>query len=75
LKIYHQEQNEEIAESIISMLEKDTAKKVFTLKIIGEDEKGLEAVIVFEDKSIMMAFITVQEIAGKLACRLQANWI
>lgn len=75
LKIYHQKENEEIAASIIAMLEKDTGKKIFTLRIIGEAETELETIIVFKDESMMMGIISVEAIQGKLACRLQANYI
>lgn len=66
----------DIAEQIIKSLEKDTGQKVFTARVLESiDDENIEMLIVFEDKSVLMAFITVQEIDGKLATRLRGNFL
>lgn len=64
-----------IADALIETLERDSGKKVFTLRILGEVENKLDSIIVFEDTSILKGFISVQTIDGKLACRIQGNYI
>lgn len=75
MKIFHQQNQEEIVESITRMIEQETKSNIFTLRILNEVEEGLEALVVLEDKSVLMGLISVQTIDGKLACRMQANYI
>lgn len=75
MKIYELGDKEEIAEALTRMIETDTKKKIFTMRIIGENEASLESIIIFEDKSVLMGKISVQQVKGKLAARMQGNFI
>jgi hypothetical protein len=72
---YEVNDNEEIANLLIEKLEEQTTQKVFTLRIIGEEEDALDAVVVFENKTILMGKITVGEQDGKLSVRIQGNFV
>jgi peptidyl-tRNA hydrolase len=75
MNIYELGDKEEIADVLIQMMEQQTQKKVFTLRVIGENDATLETVVVFDDKSVLKGKIFVQNVKGKLACRIQGNFI
>lgn len=75
MKIYEVNNKEDLADELIATLEKDTKQKIFTLRIIGEMDDSLETIIVFEDKSVLMGKIMIQEIKGNMAFRVQGNFI
>lgn len=75
MKIYEAEDEEDFMDTLLQTLEQDTGKKIFTMKVIEHTEKGLETLIVFEDKNIMWGIIKVQEIMGKMAIRIQGNYV
>lgn len=75
MKIFQQDSEEDIVDSMTRMLEQETGTKIFTIKVLNQVEEGLETVVVFEDKSVLMGLISVQTIDGKLACRMQGNYI
>lgn len=75
MKIYKQNVKDDIGQSITNMIEKETDNKIFTLRIVGETKEALEVLVVFENKEIINGIITIQEIEGTLAARLQANYI
>jgi len=75
MKIYEANNQADLADELIKTLEKDAKQKIFTLRIIGESDEKLETIIVFEDKSVLMGKIKVQEINGKMAFRVQGNFI
>lgn len=75
MKLYEPENDEDFLDAITNTIEKDTDKKIFTLRVLSEDEKGLDTIIIFEDRSVLMGKISIQTIRGKLACRLQGDWI
>lgn len=75
MKAYYQEDNEQIEKTLIKMLEKDTGKTIFTMRIMEENSTGLEVLIVFVEKSVMIATIKIQEFDGKMAYRIQGNYI
>jgi hypothetical protein len=75
MKIYQAENEEDFMDSIIAMLEQDTGKDIFTIRILGETETGLETLIVFNDKSVLMGMIHVGTVKGQLAIRMQGNFI
>ena len=75
MKIYEANNQADLADELIKTLEKDAKQKIFTLRIIGESDERLETIIVFEDKSVLMGKIKVQEINGKMAFRVQGNFI
>jgi hypothetical protein len=75
MKIYEANNQADLADELIKTLEKDAKQKIFTVRIIGESDDKLETIIVFEDKSVLMGKIKVQEIEGKMAFRVQGNFI
>lgn len=75
MKIFNQGNQEEIVESIERMLESETGQKIFTLRVLDDVEEGLETLVIMEDKSVLMGLISVQEVQGKLAFRMQLNYI
>ena len=75
MKIYEVNNQADLADELIQTIEKDSKQKIFTLRIIGESDDKLETIIVFEDKSVLMGKIKVQEIEGKMAFRVQGNFI
>ena len=75
MNIYEATDDADFIDSLIQMLEQDTQKKIFTMRILEHTVKGLDTLIVFEDKHVMMGKIKVETIRGKLAIRLQGNYI
>lgn len=76
VKIYEQG-NQDIVDALTQTLEKETGTKIFTLRILDDinEEEGFEAIVVFEDKSVLMTLFTVQTINGKIALRMRGNYI
>lgn len=72
---YQMEHDEEIIDAITRMLEEQTGQKIFTIRVEQAEEDNLQAIVVMEDKSILKGFISVQTIDGKLACRMQLNYM
>lgn len=75
MKIYDVQNEEEIVEVLTKSLEEKTKSKIFTMRILGDFEDGIEAVVVFENKKVLMGKIHVTTYRGKLACRIQGNFI
>lgn len=75
MNVYHAENEEDVAEAITRTLEKETGKRIFTMRIINDTEEGLETLVVFQDKSMIHGMVTVMEIHGQLACRIKADYI
>lgn len=78
MNIHDDVHGDDTIESIIKSIEKETGKKVFTLRIIEDEDEpknDIEVLIVFEDKNVMHAKITVQAIDGQLGCRVRGNFI
>ena len=75
MKTYEAEEDEKLIDSIIKTLEQDTGKKIFTLRVLDHTTEALEVLIVFDDKEILTGKIKVTTIEGKLAIRMQGNFI
>lgn len=77
MKIYEASQEDDFIHSLITTLETEVGEKVFTMRILdtNDSEEGFDAVIVFEDKNILMGHFTVQSIKGKTAIRIRANFL
>lgn len=75
MNIYETEDDEDVLDTFLRTLEKDTKKLIFTMKILSHDEKGLESIVVFEDKTVLYGFISTPVIGEKMALRMQGNWI
>lgn len=74
MKVYEAE-HEDLVESIIDMIQKDCEKEIFTMRIIDHTEEGIKTLVVFKDESILDGFLKVGSIKGKLAIRMQGNFI
>ena len=74
-----EEMEQSIIKEITDKIEKDSGKTIFTLVVLddeGTKEKDMiEARIVFEDKSVLSAIITVQSVDGKLGVRVRGNYL
>ena len=75
MKTYEAKEDEDFMDSITNMLEEDTGKKIFTLRVLDHTDEALEVLIVFDDKEILTGKIKVTTIEGKLAIRMQGNFI
>jgi hydrogenase maturation factor len=78
MKIYEQN-DQELGDFINQTIEKEAGKKVFTIIFTnkGNDAQKdiLDALIVFEDKSVLEAMIFIEKIKGRLAARITGNYI
>lgn len=74
---YIQDQDADIVEAVIQTLERDAGQKIFTMKIVGENEKehSLEFIAAFESKMMMIGFIFCEQIKGRLAIRVKGNFL
>lgn len=78
MDIYELKENEDVIDALTRMIEKDSEKKIFTIRVVGdelEEKNEIEVVIVFEDKEILWGFITIEEVNGKMACRIRGNYL
>lgn len=75
MKFYQATDDDEFVDSMLKMLEQDTGKKVFTMRVLEHSVEGLETLVIFEDKTIMMGIIKVGTVRGKIAIRMQGNFI
>lgn len=75
MKMYKQHSHENIADAITRTIEQDASKKIFTLAITGDNDEGLDVIIVFEDKSILLSFVSIMEHEGQLAARIRGNYV
>ena len=75
MEIYEAHSEKEIIETLTKSLEEKTRSKIFTIRILGDLEDAIEAVVVFENKKILMGRIFVTTYKGKIACRIQGNFI
>jgi hypothetical protein len=69
------ENDEDIFETLTQLIEQETEKKIFTMRILDEIEEWLEVLVIFEDKSMLLGKISVLTFFGNIACRLQAKYI
>jgi hypothetical protein len=75
MKMYVAGEDEDFIESMIKMLEQDTGKNIFTMRILEHSLEGLETLIVFEDKEVMFGIIRVISVDGQIAFRMQGNFV
>jgi hypothetical protein len=75
MNVYEATNEEDFVDDLIKMIEQDTGKKIFTMRILEHKTSGLDTLIIYEDKSVMMGKIKVGSIKGKLAIRMQGNFI
>lgn len=75
MKMYQANDDENFVDSILQGLEQDTGKKIFTMRILEHTVEGLDTIVVFEDKTMMMGIIKVGTIYGKISIRMQGNYV
>ena len=75
MRLYEAKDDEEIIETIINMIEQDTGKKIFTLRVLDSTPETLEVLIVFDDKEVLTGKIKVMDEEGNMAIRIQGNFI
>lgn len=75
MRLYQAENEEDFMDSLFQMIEQDAGKKIFTMRVLEHTNEGLETLVVFEDKNILMGIIKVGSIKGKMAIRMQGNFI
>ena len=80
MNIFDAENEEDFVDSLIQIIEQDTGKKIFTIKVLDIEDTddglcGLETLIVFEDKEILKGRITITSVHEKLAIRMQGNFM
>lgn len=76
MKTYKQE-NGEPGDFIRETLEKEAGQKIFTIRVMEDNPKDqeLELLVVFEDKSILIAMIQIETHEENLAARIKGNYI
>jgi hypothetical protein len=66
----------EIADDIIESIERATERKVFTVRVLKDlGPNQLELLIVFFDKSILKAIITITPDIDGIECRIQGKFL
>lgn len=75
MKVYEAHSEKEIMEVMTKALEEKAESKIFTMRIFGDLEDAIEVVVVFENEKILMGLIHVTTYKGKIACRIQGNFL
>lgn len=75
MKFYEATDEDDFMISLIQTIEKETDKKIFTIKVLDDCLDGFEALIVFEDKTILKGKISVGTYQGINAIRMQGNFM
>lgn len=69
------EDYDEIFDTVTTTVENETGKKIFTMRLLKDDDTQLELIVIFEDRSVLNALLTIGREDGLLVCRFQGNWI
>ena len=73
---YNLKEYDEIFDMITNTIENETGKKIFTMRLLkDDDETRLETIVIFEDRSVLNALLTIGRENDLLCCRFQGNWI
>lgn len=75
MKLYEAYDDNEIVDVLTKTLEEKAESTIFTFRTLGEVEDALEMVVIFENRMVFMGLIYVTGYKGKLACRVQGNFI
>jgi hypothetical protein len=75
MKLYEAYNDEDIVEVLTKTLEDKADSKIFTFRTLGEVDDALEMVVVFENKMVLMGLINITGYEGRIACRVQGNFI
>lgn len=66
---------DETSDALIQSLEMETGKKIFTMRVIGENNNGLETITIFEDKSVLLGSISIRKNRTNLLAEVKGDWI
>jgi hypothetical protein len=73
---YREQQTDDIVQDLINMMEESTGKTIFTVKVLNDtDDGGFETLVVFNDKTVMHGIISIEDVNGRMATRIRANYI
>jgi hypothetical protein len=78
LKAHYQQPGEGMFEAFKNMLEKDTGRKILTMRVLedhNDPDEGLGLMVVFKDGSILEGNVAMPEVRGQIAIRYKANWL
>jgi hypothetical protein len=76
MRMYQARTDDDSITGIIAMIETDTRKDIFTLRMIGDKEDGeMGILIVFKDETILMGEVEFGSVHGKKAIRLKGHFI
>lgn len=76
-KFHHPPKNMDVADAIVKTLEMETGQTVFTIRIFDDakDDKFFTALVVFENKNILEAKISIVPAGSKWGCRIQGKYL
>lgn len=68
---------DKIIAQVAKSIEDEAGKKIFTLRHFHREgkDKEIEIVIVFEDRAVMHAYITIEKMDEDLGVRVRGNFI
>jgi hypothetical protein len=78
MKVFQTNNALDIVAEIIEMMENDTRKKVFTIRVLGEtdgNDNAIDIIIVFKDECIFMGKLIAEKFQGKKGIRIQGDFI
>lgn len=75
MKSYTVDNFDETSDALIQSLEMETGKKIFTMRVIGENNNGLETITIFEDKSVLLGSISIRKNRTNLLAEVKGDWI
>jgi hypothetical protein len=69
--------DEEIGAAITQVVENQTDKKIFTMRTFDHEhlKNGLEVIVIFEDKTVMMGSITIYKKQEQIVARCKLNYV
>lgn len=69
------ENQEELTQALETAIEEKCGAKLFTLRILENDDEKLDVIAITEDKQVMRLEIFIQNIQGKIGIRMRGNFI
>lgn len=75
MNTHHYKEHEDLHDALIEALEKETNKKIFTIRVLDEFDDHLDIIAIFEDRNVLMGEIYIEKIINNIAFRIRGNWI
>lgn len=77
MNVYQGGDLDEIADELVSVLERESKKKVFTLRCLDKkpNELTFDMLVIFTDKEVLKATVSVTYIDGQMGIRMQGNYL